>query len=181
MGNGLFVDMGNLHELSDVETRSLSAENPNGEKGKGGMADIEPGKGAARELGRGWKVRPCVHMKPGETVTFADIAGPGAIQQMWFVPNGPLRNCIFRVYWDDQKHPSIECPVGDFFCAGWGGYAQLSSLAVCLNPGSGMNCYWPMPFRKRCRMTMENRNTEHHVSFFYQVNYALGPVADDAA
>ena len=29
---------------------------------------------------------------------------------------------------------------------GWGEYAQISSLAVCVNPGRAFNCYWEMPF-----------------------------------
>jgi hypothetical protein len=39
---------------------------------------------------------------------------------------------------------------------GWNRYAQLSSLAVCVNPGSAFNCYWVMPFRKSCRITITN-------------------------
>ena len=148
MSNGLFTNLSNLHELSDVESRSLCAENPTGEKGKGAME--EAGKeGPSRELGRGWKVRPCIKIKPGETATIADIAGPGAIQQIWMTPTGNWRFTILRFYWDDQTQPSVECPVGDFFASGWGGYAQCNSLAVCVNPGSAFNCYWPMPFRKR--------------------------------
>ena len=48
-----------------------------------------------------------------------------------------------------RRRPSVECPVGDFFACGWNKYAQVSSLAVCVNPGSAFNCYWEMPFRKR--------------------------------
>jgi len=47
-------------------------------------------------------------------------------------------------------------PGGDFFASGWGGYAQISSLAVCVNPGSAFNSYWRMPFRKSFRITAEN-------------------------
>jgi hypothetical protein len=108
----------------------------------------------------------------------ADIAGPGAIQQIWMTPTGNWRYSILRIYWDDQEHPSVECPVGDFFAMGWGEYAQLSSLAVCVNPGSAFNCYWEMPFRKRCRMTMTNIADERMV-LYYQVNYALTEVPED--
>ena len=179
MGNGLFVDMSNIHELSDVESRSLCAENPNGEKGKGGMADAHE-KGAARDLGRGWKCRPCISIKAGETTTIADITGSGAIQPIWMTPTGNWRFTLLRFDWEDQTQPSVECPVGDFFCSGWGGYAQLSSLAVCVNPGSAFNCYWPMPFKKRCRITATNIAAED-MTLFYQINYALGPVDEKAA
>lgn len=61
------------------------------------------------------------------------------------------------MYWDGRESASVECPVGDFFCAGWQEFHQISTLAVCVNPGQGFNCYWSMPFRRHCRMTLENR------------------------
>ena len=154
--NGLGMHMGNLSRLSNAQTRSISPENFTGEKGKGGMAVEGTGAVCARDLGQGWKISPSVVIEPGQTFTMADIEGMGAIQQIWFTPLGNWRYSILRIYWDDQEVPSVECPVGDFFAMGWGQYAQLSSLAVCVNPGSAFNCYWEMPFRKRCRMTMTN-------------------------
>ena len=71
-------------------------------------------------------------------------------------PTGHWRFSILRVYWDGETTPSIEVPVGDFFASGWGKYGQISSLAVAVNPGSAFNCYWAMPFRKSCRITMTN-------------------------
>jgi hypothetical protein len=175
--NGLGMNLGNLARLSKARTRSISAENPKGEKGRGGMA--VPQGGAARELGQGWKVQPFISIKPGETVEIADIRGSGAIQHLWMTAAHP-RFTILRMYWDDQKRPSVEVPYGDFFCNGWGVYGQLSSLAVCLNPGSGMNCWWEMPFRKRCRMTLENRGAaETHL--YYQIDYTLTEVPEDCA
>jgi hypothetical protein len=185
--NGLGMNLGNLSRLSKAQTRSISAENPTGEKGKGAMAEADP-KGPARELGRGWKCRPYITIEAGQEVTIADITGPGAIQQIWMTPGGHWRFSILRVYWDDQTEPSIECPVGDFFACGWGSgwgstissFAQLSSLAVCVNPGSAFNCYWEMPFRKRCRITYTNLAPDS-ISVFYQINYTLTDVPDDAA
>jgi len=178
--NGLGVHMGNLSWLSQAQTRSISPENFTGEKGKGGIAIEGTGAGCARDLGQGWKISPSVVIQPGETFEMADIAGPGAIQQIWMTPTGNWRYSILRIYWDDQEMPSVECPVGDFFCMGWGQYAQLSSLAVCVNPGSAFNCYWEMPFRKRCRMTMTN-TAEERMVLYYQVNYTLTDVPEDAA
>jgi hypothetical protein len=178
--NGLGMNMGNLWRLSNAQTRSLSPENFTGAKGAGGMAATGLGADASRDLGQGWKVSPCVRIEPGQTFDLADIAGPGAIQQIWMTPTGHWRYSILRIYWDDQEQPSVECPIGDFFACGWGEYAPLSSLAVCVNPGSAFNCYWEMPFRKRCRMTFTNINTESMV-LFYQINYTLTDVPDDAA
>jgi hypothetical protein len=70
--------------------------------------------------------------------------------------------------------------VGDFFACGWGKYGQVSSLAVCVNPGSAFNCYWEMPFRKRCRITITNI-AEEAMTLFYQINYTLTEVPEDAA
>jgi hypothetical protein len=113
-----------------------------------------------------------------ETFVLADIDGPGAIQQIWMTPTGDWRSSIVRIYWDDQEQPSVECPVGDFFAMGWGEFAPLSSLAVCVNPGSAFNCYWEMPFRKRARLTITNIAAEE-MRLYYQINYALTEVPDD--
>jgi hypothetical protein len=152
--NGIYSDMSNIFMLSDAKTRSISPENFTGEKGKGGMATTGTGQNAARDLGKGWKISPSVIIKAHTTFTVAEITGPGSIQHIWMTPTGNWRYSILRFYWDDETTPSVEVPVGDFFCQGWGQFAQLSSLAVCANPGSGFNCYWPMPFRKKCRITM---------------------------
>jgi hypothetical protein len=144
------------------------------------MAIPDRDKGVARELGQGWKVSPCIAVKPGQLVTLADVEGPGIIQQIWMTPTGTWRHSILRIYWDNAEHPSVECPVGDFFACGWGKFAPLVSLAVCVNPGSAFNCYWPMPFRKRCRMTFENIAAEEMI-LFYQINYALQELPEEIA
>ena len=118
--NGLGLHLGNLSRLSSAKSRSISAENFDGAKGKGGMADEGTGSQAARDLGHGWKVSPSVRIKAGETFTVADIDGPGAIQQIWMTPTGNWRYTIMRIYWDGSEYPSVECPVGDFFAVGWG-------------------------------------------------------------
>ncbi|MBI4556633.1 MAG: DUF2961 domain-containing protein [Candidatus Hydrogenedentes bacterium] len=180
MYNGLNLDLGNLSRLSHAKTRSLSAENFTGEKGKAGMAADGLGAKAARDLGRGWKISPAVKIEPKQRFTMADISGPGAIQQIWITITGHWRFSILRVWWDEEPTPSIEVPIGDFFCTGWGQYAHVNSLPVCVNPGSAFNCYWEMPFRKHCRMTVENVADEEIV-LFYQVNYTLTDIPDDAA
>ena len=180
--NGLGLHLGNLSRLSRARTRSISPENFTGEKGKGGMATEGTGALQARGLGQGWKVSPSVHIEAGETFTLADIAGEGAIQQIWLTPaNVRWRDLILRIYWDDQEHPSVETPLGDFFACGWNQYAQVSSLAVCVNPGRAFNAYWEMPFRRRARLTLENRDPDDHAIVYYQINYALTDVPEDCA
>ncbi|HRI80092.1 MAG TPA: DUF2961 domain-containing protein, partial [Cyclobacteriaceae bacterium] len=109
-----------------------------------------------------------------------EINGRGEIQHSWLTPTGTWRFSILRMYWDDETTPSVEVPLGDFFGMGWGEYAHMSSLAVCVNPGSAFNSYWTMPFKKKCRITIENIHTEK-VTIFYQVDYTLTEVPDDAA
>ena len=178
--NGLNPGMGNLSRLSRAKTRSISPENVTGEKGKGGMATEGTGAKAARDLGQGWKISPSFIVAPKKVFTLAEIQGPGAIQHIWMTPTGRWRFSILRIYWDGETDPSVEVPVGDFFACGWGKYAQISSLAVCVNPGSAFNAYWEMPFRKSCRITLENIDTEFMV-VYYQINYTLTEVPEDTA
>ena len=178
--SGLGMNLGNLSRLSDAVTRSISAENPTGSKGEGGKATEGFGANAARDLGKGWKIAPAVCVQSGELFTMAEIEGPGAIQSIWLAGRTIRRECILRVYWDGQEQPSVECPVSDFFAVGWGVFAQVNSIPVSVNPNNGVNCYWEMPFRQSCRITLDNRASDH-VPCYYQINYTLTEVPDDAA
>ena len=179
--DGLGLHLGTLSRLSDAKSRSISPENFTGEVGKGGMATEGTGAHRARGLGLGWKVSPSIDIQPGETRLLADIAGPGVIQQIWCVTAlRRWRNLILRFTWDDQAYPSVECPLGDFFACGWDKFAQVSSLAVCVNPGRAFNCYWEMPFRRRAVITIENRDDEV-ATFYYQINYSLTAIPEECA
>lgn len=180
MWNGIGSGIDNLFRLAEARSRSISPENFTGEAGAGGAATEGTGSHPSRDLGKGWKVSPSIVVPAGRTIDLADIAGPGVIQQIWMTQTGTWREHIIRFYWDDQEHPSVECPVGDFFACGWNRYAQVSSLAICVNPGSAFNAYWQMPFRKRARITMTNLGEEDSV-LYYQINYALTTVDEDAA
>jgi hypothetical protein len=177
--NGLGMSLGSLSRLSHARTRSISPENVTGEKGKGGMALEGTGAKAARDLGQGWKISPSIRIKAGQTFTLGEIQGSGAIQHIWMTPTGHWRYSIFRIYWDGETQPSVEVPVGDFFASGWGTYAQLTSLAVSVNPGSALNSYWEMPFRRSAKITMENLD-EQDMTLYYQIDYTLTDVPEDA-
>jgi hypothetical protein len=180
--DGLSMGLGNLARLSGAQTRSISAENPDGGKGRGGMATTGEGADSARELGRGWKVSPCIHIPGLATVTLADIQGPGAIKHIWMTMAPALwRRLILRCFWDDESTPSIELPVGDFFCNGWGMRCNIASLPVAVNPAGGFNCFWEMPFRKRARIVVENLSPDEVYGLYYQVDYTLTAVPADRA
>jgi hypothetical protein len=178
--DGLEGGLNTLYRVSDAKTRSISPENLTGEKGKGGMAKAGNAADAARDLGQGWKVNPFVIIEPGKTFTLGEIDGAGAIQHIWMTPTGNWRFSILRMYWDGEAEPSVEAPVGDFFAMGWGRYAHVVSLPVCVNPGSAFNSYWVMPFRKKAKITIENLD-DKPVRFYYQIDYTLTRIGADAA
>jgi hypothetical protein len=179
---GLGMGLSGIPLLSNAKTRSISAENFTGEKGKAGMATEGTGAVVARELGQGWKVSPSIHVKARETVTLADIEGPGIIQHIWntVAPNR-WRQLVLRIYWDGEETPSVETPLGDFFCCGWTRRCNVNSLPIAVNPAGGFNSYWPMPFRQSARITLENLSDDDIHGYYYQIDYALTEVPEDAA
>jgi len=194
MFNGLF----GITHLSNAQTRSITAENVYGEKGKGGMAEVSdtpqsevakiaqlwdgPNNSGARELGQKWKVRPCISLPQESTTTIMDVDGPGTIQHIWMtVESKRFRDLILRAYWDGETAPSVEVPVGDFFCNGWKMPANILAIPINVNPSGALNCYLPMPFRKHARITVENRSPEDQGGFFYAINYALGELGEGEA
>ena len=175
-------NLSHLARLSNAQSRSISAENFTGERGKGGMATEGFSKSCARDLGQGWKISPAINLKAGETFELANIEGPGIIKHIWITDGCPVnRTLVLRIYWEDNDKPSVETPLGDFFAsAEYQQYRQLTSIPVCVNPRRAFNCYWEMPFRRRCRITIENVYFED-IAVFYQIDYVLDQVPEDCA
>ena len=154
------------------KSRAINAENPTGEKGKGGMA--------SSPLGPSRKGSPCLRDIPaGATVTLGEIEGSGAINHIWITVTDKtteadcfvLRDLVIRMYWDDEEEPSVESPLGDFFCCGFGRECIVNSIPVVAVPSRGLNCYFQMPFKKRARITLENQHANPIPAFFYQIDY----------
>ena len=178
--NGLDIGPGSIARLSRAKSRSISPENFSGGKGQGGMATEGTGAGSARELGQGWKVSPSIHIAPRQTVTLAAIDGPGAIQHFWnTVHPEHWRRLILRMYWDGEPAPSVETPLGDFFCSGWCQRCNVSSLPIAVNPAGGFNSYWQMPFRQSARITIENLSDDEIRGYYYQIDFTLTDVPED--
>lgn len=166
----------------EARSRSVSAENPTGAPGQGGRATVETSLNpamalCARDLGVGWKMSPCLRIPAGGIVTVMDQAGPGILRHWWLTSGAAWYPAlIVRVYWDGEATPAVECPLGDFFCCPWGAEAQVLALPINVNPQGGMNCFFPMPFRSHCRITVENRSAQECTHFFYTIDYTLEAV-----
>jgi hypothetical protein len=165
-----------LFMLSDAKSRSIGPENLTGQAGMGARTELKDGsaRAAARDLGRGWKVNPYIVIPAGQTFTLGDAKGPGVINHIWMTLGGAAdyRQAILRIYWDDEATPSVETPAGDFFAAGWGrGFEPvIDSAVVAVNPGSGLNSFWQMPFRKRAKLTLENR-AKGPLTIYYAIDF----------
>ena len=167
--------MDELYLKKAERTVVFSPENPTGEKGGGS-------RGKPNE-----KLRPCIDVAPGETVVLADTDGPGCVRSIWM--GGSIHwNFILRIYWDDQPYPSVECPLSAFFGYTYcenirddeGRFPALNSALLAVAPIRGMNAYFPMPFRKHCRITLENRSPEATRTSYYTITMTLGELPEDA-
>lgn len=170
-----------ISALRSVQSRSISPENFDGAKGGGGRATEGTGAQCAVDLGVGWKVSPSVDIAGHSTFEMAKIAGAGKITHIWLTTHRDnWRTLVLRAYWDDSEEPAIEVPLGDFFANGWGKFAQVSSAMIASNPNGGFNSYWPMPFAKNARFTVENL-VESQATLYYQVSYESYPDAEEVA
>ena len=173
-----------LHELTvkkNIRTFSVCPENLTGEKGMGGRAVEGTASHAARELGQGWKVNPYLIVEPGESITLADIKGQGAIKHFWITDNAAMgRLLILRIWFDGHKNPAVCAPLSDFFCnADYKEYRQLSSLAICVNPKRGLNCYFEMPYFKGFRVEIENIGVKP-CNVYYQIDCEEKEISPDS-
>ncbi len=167
-------------------SKTITAENPTGEKGNACKATLGTGASASRDLGIGYKVSPSMIIKANSTFVIADIKGEGIINSCWF--GGDItRDFILRIYWDDSNYPAVECPLPDFFGNGWinnlkspflGPFFNLNSMPICINPNNSLMCFWQMPFKKSCKITLENR-TDCNLCSFYQINYSEEKIDED--
>lgn len=108
---------------------------------------------------------------PGQTAVFAQIKGPAVIRHMWFTWEPCVRGQVLRVYWDDEKTPSIEMPLIDFF----GGGININTPVMTVVPNLSYNSYFPMPFRKSARLELYNASTGpvSQNTQFAQIDYEL--------
>jgi hypothetical protein len=131
----------------------------------------------------------------GQTALLADIEGPGCITHLWFTQSCQrliadrlvtdpdyYRKVLLRITWDDQPHPSVLAPLGDFFCLGHSIGNSFASLPFTASArpeqtyrfggNAALNCYFQMPFRKRALIELVNENDVPYRQYFY-VDYEL--------
>ena len=118
----------------------------------------------------------------GERRTLADIKGPGQITHIWVTiapppPTVSRHDIILRMYWDDETTPSVEAPIGEFFGQGWNESYPMAALPLAAGPreGRAMVSYFPMPFRSRARIEIENDTGRTIDAFYYYVDYESMP------
>jgi hypothetical protein len=164
--------MGILDELYQsnpgIVSRAVSFENPTGEPGQGGHA--------ASPLGVGRKGSPARVIAAGETVILADLMGPGTMRHIWATlpPSAvALRGVIIRIFWEGQRFPSVELPLGEFFGFAHGATPPFQTALSSVGKQYGMNSFIPMPFLSRARVELVNE-TPKPITFFYQIDYTLG-------
>jgi hypothetical protein len=113
---------------------------------------------------------------PGETVVLADLQGPGVVSHIWLTvaasEYGWPRLLRLRVYYDGSATPSVDAPLGDFFAVGHGFERPVRSLMVrASSEGRSRNSYWPMPFRRSCRITVTNEGRRRVANLYYRVDW----------
>jgi hypothetical protein len=116
-----------------------------------------------------------IHVDPGETATLFDEAGPAEIRSVWITMDSPeayhLKKITLRIYWDEEESPSVEAPVGDFFGLGLGTYTTFQSALLAVAPDKALNAYFPMPFRKRGRITVTNEGDRKVNAFYWNIEW----------
>lgn len=116
-------------------------------------------------------------VQPGATLTVLDTDGPGVISHMWYtIATGEpyhLKRIVLRIYWDGEKNPSVEAPIGDFFGLGLGIYHNWQSEMLSVGSDKSLNCFFPMPFRKHARITITNEGKWPIGRFYYNIDYRM--------
>ena len=157
--------LGGLERLKNFETMRASSSDPDW---KNGNSDLRP-------------------IKPGGTLALAELDGPGQIVHIWctIAHSDPFYSAklTLRIYWDGEEHPSVECPIGDFFGIGFGVDKPFTSIPIRISSdGKGRNCYWPMPFRQKARITVTNESDKRCDCFYYYIDWQKhASLPDDVA
>jgi len=141
----------NLTQPQDYGLKRVSSADPSG-----GNADFRP-------------------IEPGGTLTILDAEGPALLTHIWFTLYAPaphhLKELVLRMYWDGERTPSVEAPLGDFFGLGLGDYFTWESELLSVANDRALNSFFPMPFQKHARITLTNEGREKVPLFYFNLDY----------
>lgn len=154
----------------NIQTRWITLENKKGEKGAGGQ----------EKFGR--KGSACTNLPPSETLTMADIQGPGTIRKIWITISErdaqALRGLKIEMFWDDAKIPAVQAPIGGLFCHAQGQMVTFENACFSSPEGRSFNCVIPMPFKKNAKIQMVNESGKEIIVFF-DIDCTIGDKHDD--
>ena len=169
-------------------TGMLSAQAvPESTPGSGGLAGLPRARGGRRKRAsshdRSGGNNDRIRVNAGETATLAEIDGAGCVRHIWMTfadaePNY-LRRLVLRAYWDGETQPSIESPIGDFFGVGHAKVVHYSSMPLNMVTGgsplsenqAAMNCFFPMPFARHARITLQNDGEKPAHAVYFYIDY----------
>ncbi|WP_286860289.1 glycoside hydrolase family 172 protein, partial [Proteiniphilum sp. UBA5510] len=151
--------MGDMFELAQIKSGLKNKRISSTDKTGGNRDRLEP-------------------FQPGEKRTIAEINGVGVINHIWITiappPDQLSRNdIIIRMYWDGNDYPSVESPIGPFFGQGWNESYNYASLPLSAGPkeGTGLSCYFSMPFEKGARIEIENQSDKTINAFYFYIDF----------
>jgi hypothetical protein len=95
------------------------------------------------------------------------------------------RDCVLKITYDHQVTPSVQVPLGDFYCLGHGMVNSFDSVLFSASTNFphqfekpvALNSYVPMPFAQRAVVELVNESNEDHLFYFY-VDYEVLPAFD---
>lgn len=123
------------------------------------------------------------NVPPGQTKVLMDANGPGVITHIWmtfldpaphqWAKNGSANHqeMLLRMYWDSNKRPGVEAPVGDFFANSFGKRSEVISLPVIVEDADSYNCFWHMPFRKSAKVEVVNQSEKPISLLYYNIDW----------
>jgi Protein of unknown function (DUF2961) len=105
------------------------------------------------------------------TIQSIKISVPGVTASAGPAAQGVLDHLWIRAYWDGQKAPSVDAPLGSFFAMGQFGSYPTHGLVAGINASNTMYMYLPMPFLQRAVIQLVNTGSTNVTGISYQIQY----------
>lgn len=167
---GSLADLARPHEGTSMRETSTHKVGPDGKFDPNGVPDPNSN----------WDNK---NVAPGDTKVLMDVKGPGVITHIWMTFLGPAphswakkgsanhQEMLLRMYWDGNKRPAVEAPVGDFFANSFGKRSEVISLPVIVEDADSYNCFWHMPFRKSAKIEIVNQSEKPISLLYYNIDW----------